>query len=387
MLIEIKGVQFVNKGAALMLEAIRDRLRRELPHAEIALIPGANAPFASIAKIGAWHRFSAPGAPLDLDALSYRLPQRARGLMRRYGIVTEADVDAVLDASGFAYGAVWGDASLAATARELTRLARRGKPYVFLPQAFGPFNDSPATQEFGRTLGAAALVCAREHRSRDHVASIAPALGERLAVVPDITIGLAGSSDAAARHGVDRGTALIVPNVHMQDERNPDAAWRQGYVPLLTALGRHLVDRGFTVRVVNHEGGADAALCAALADAMGRSPVLSEADPLALKGVLGGAGLVVSSRYHGCVNALSQAVSCLGTAWSHKYAALFDDFGAGGQLLTSCDVAAALRSLDELLDSRDAVTARLSAARPALVARVDAMWTRVFDVLRAAPAR
>jgi colanic acid/amylovoran biosynthesis protein len=114
---------------------------------------------------------------------------------------------------------------------------------------------------------------------------------------------------------------------------------------------------------------------------------LSEADPLALKGVLGGAGLVVSSRYHGCVNALSQAVPCLGTAWSHKYAALFDDFGAGGQLLTSCDVAAALRSLDHLLDSRDEVTARLSAARPALVARVDAMWTRVFDVLRAAPAR
>ncbi len=387
MLIEIKGVQFVNKGAALMLEAIRDRLRRELPDAEIALVPGANAPFSSIAKIGAWHRFSAPGAPLDLDALSYRLPQRARGLMRRYGIVTEADVDAVLDASGFAYGAVWGDASLAAAARELTRLAQRGRPYVFLPQAFGPFNDSSATREFGRALGAAALVCAREPRSRDHLASIAPALGDRLTIVPDLTIGLAGASEAATRHGVDRGTALIVPNVHMQDERNPDAAWHQGYTPLLTALGRHLAVRGFSVRVVNHEGGADAALCAALAGAMDCGPVLSEADPLALKGMLGGAGLVVSSRYHGCLNALSQSVPCLGTAWSHKYAALFDDFGAGGQLLTSCDVTQAVRTLDEMLDSRDAVTARLSAAQPALVARVDAMWARVFDVLRAAPAR
>ena len=387
MLIEIKGVQFVNKGAALMLEAIRDRLQRSLPQAEIALIPGVNAPFASIGKIGAWHRFSAPGAPLDLDSLSYRLPQRARGLLRRYGIVTEADVDAVLDASGFAYGATWGDVPLAATALEITRLARHGKPYVFLPQAFGPFDGSSATREFGRALGAAALVCARDPRSRDHVTSIAPTLRDRLAVVPDITIALAGSSDAASRHGVDRGTALIVPNVHMQDERNPDAAWRQGYRPLLTALGRRLAERGFTVRVVNHEGAADAALCEALAEATGRGAVLSEADPLALKGVLGGAGLVVSSRYHGCVNALSQGVPCLGTAWSHKYAALFEDFGAGGQLLTSCDAAAAVRSLDELLDDRAAVTARLSAARPALVARIDAMWTRVFDVLRSAPAR
>jgi colanic acid/amylovoran biosynthesis protein len=381
-LIEIKGVQFVNKGAALMLEAIRDRLRRALPEAEIALTPGVNAPFQSIAKFGAWHRFSAPGAPLDLDALSYRLPQRARGLMRRYGIVTESDVDAVLDASGFAYGVAWGHAALAGTARELTRLARHGKPYVFLPQAFGPFDDSAATRRFARALDSAALVCVRDARSREHLASIAPTLGERLAVVPDVTIGFAGSSESAARHGVDARTALIVPNVHMQDERNPDAAWRRGYLPLLTALARHLAGRGFAVRIVNHAGTADAALCAALAEATGSCPVISEPDPLALKGVLGGAGLVVSSRYHGCVNALSQAVPCLGTAWSHKYAALFDDFGAGGQLLASCDVAAGLRALDDVLDSRDAVAARLSAARPALVARVDAMWTRVFDALR-----
>jgi colanic acid/amylovoran biosynthesis protein len=138
---------------------------------------------------------------------------------------------------------------------------------------------------------------------------------------------------------------------------------------------------------VNHEGAADAALCATLAGATGSGPVLSETDPLALKGVLGGAGLVVSSRYHGCVNALSQAVPCLGTAWSHKYAALFDDFGADGHILTSCDVAASVRLLDEMLDSRAAVTARLTAARPALVARVEAMWDRVFGVLRPAAVR
>ena len=77
MLIEIKGVQFVNKGAALMLQAIQDRLRRELPAAEIALTPGPNAPFRSIAATGAWQRLRMPGAPIDLDSLSYRLPQRA----------------------------------------------------------------------------------------------------------------------------------------------------------------------------------------------------------------------------------------------------------------------------------------------------------------------
>ena len=142
MLIEIKGVQFVNKGAGLMLRAVVDRLRAMVPGVEFALTPGPNAPFHRIAALGAWQRLRLPGAPFDADALSYRLPQRLRRVLRRYGTVTEADVDAVLDASGYAYGDAWGDAPLESAAREIERLADHGKPYVFLPQAFGPFADT-----------------------------------------------------------------------------------------------------------------------------------------------------------------------------------------------------------------------------------------------------
>jgi polysaccharide pyruvyl transferase WcaK-like protein len=380
-LIEIKGVQFVNKGAALMLQAIVDRLRQRLPGVEFALAPGANASFRDIAAAGAWQRLRVPGAPLDVDSLSYRLPARIRVAGRRYGIVTEADVDAVLDASGFAYGSTWGDVPLTSTAREIERLSAHRKPYLFLPQAFGPFESSGAARQFGRALGSAALVCAREPESRQHVESIAGPLGDRLAVFPDFTIGLTGLPEAAARHGVDRKTALLIPNVHMQDARNPDVDWRSAYVPLMASLGKQLAERGYAVRVLNHEGAADGSLCESLRQATTSAAVITEVDPRALKGVIGGAGFVVSSRYHGCVNALSQAVPCLGTAWSHKYAALFDDFGMRDCLLSSSDADAACRVLDAALDSRDALAARLAAARPALEARIDAMWQRVFAAL------
>lgn len=385
MLIEIKGVQFVNKGAALMLQAIQDRLQRDLPDAEIALTPGLNAPFRSVAAAGAWQRLRMPGAPIDLDSLSYRLPQRALELGRRYGVVTECDVDAVLDASGFAYGATWGDAPLVSTAREIERLARHGKPYVFLPQAFGPFPANPAAREFGRALRSAALVCAREPESCAHVAGIAGDLGDRLTVFPDFTIGLPGSPSAAARWSVDRNTALLIPNVHMRTDRNPDATWRSGYVPLLCSLARQLAGLGFVPRILNHEGQADAALCESLREAAGSTAVITEADPRVLKGVIGTAGIVVCSRYHGCVSALAQGVPCLGTSWSHKYAALFGEFGVAEYLLDTCDEAAATAALRRLAADRDRVSEVLFSRRSALETRVDAMWRRVLPLISANP--
>jgi colanic acid/amylovoran biosynthesis protein len=152
MLIEIKGVQFVNKGAGLMLQAIQDRLQRRLPEAEVALTPGVNASFHSVALAGAWQRLRMPGAPFDVDALSYRLPARARTLGRRYGIVTESDVDAVLDASGFAYGSAWGDTALTDAAREIERLARSERHDAHVDAGLG-LEDRQDVAEQARLLG------------------------------------------------------------------------------------------------------------------------------------------------------------------------------------------------------------------------------------------
>lgn len=389
MLIEVKGVQFVNKGAGLMLRAVVDRLRAAHPDVEFALTPGPNAPYRDIAAAGAWQRLRVPGAPFDADAASYHLPRRVRELARRYGAVTERDVTAVLDASGFTYGAAWGDASLDPTAGEIERLARHDKPYLFLPQTFGPFDATAAARRFGRSLQHAALVAARDTVSRDHVANLAGPLGDRLEVYPDFTLTLPGDPTAATRWGIDRGTALLIPNAEMQGARNPDLAWRNGYLPLLRRLAVRLSELGFVPRVLNHEGAADAALCEALRDVTGGAEVITATDPLALKGIIGAAGIVACSRYHGCASALAQGVPCLGTAWSHKYGALFADFGVGDCLVERCVESAALARLDRLVADRAGVQARLAAARPLLDARIDSLWQRVLAALApvASPAR
>jgi colanic acid/amylovoran biosynthesis protein len=173
----------------------------------------------------------------------------------------------------------------------------------------------------------------------------------------------------------------------MRGERNSDASWHSGYLPLLCSLARQLADLGFVPRILNHEGPADAELCESLRAATGAAQVITESDPRALKGIIGAAGLVVCSRYHGCVSALAQGVPCLGTSWSHKYAALFDDFSVAEYLLGTCDETAAATALQRLVSDRDGVSKLLSSRRAALETRVEAMWSRVLAIVGANPAR
>jgi colanic acid/amylovoran biosynthesis protein len=168
----------------------------------------------------------------------------------------------------------------------------------------------------------------------------------------------------------------------MESTLNPDSAWRAGYLPLMTSLARRLSERGFNPLILNHAGREDDAVCDALRRAIGAPAVIDEGDPLAVKGIIGAAAITVCSRYHGCTSAMSEGVLCVGTAWSHKYAALFDDFGMGPYLLTRCDEASGLQILEQLLSVPDVARSRLNMCRRVLEEQVDAMWQDVLTALR-----
>jgi hypothetical protein len=374
-LVELRPGPLSNKGGELMLVAMVRELGSDFRLAAEPWI-GSYERRASLGlyqKVGFRRRFDSAARLASL------LPRRLRD---GFGLVTESDVSAVLDASGFAYGDQHGPDRARRMAGRAARLKKQGKKVVLMPQALGPFEDQRVATQARRLFGLADLVYARDEESEGHARRL---LGDapNLRRAPDFTIPLAGelppSFDAGGRY------ACLVPNWRMQ--QSTAAAIGASYVPFLDACVRLLEARGLRVLVVIHEAAGDREVAHQLASAVGHElHIVDEPDPLKLKGILGHSWLVVGSRFHALVGALSSAVPAIGTGWSHKYEALFADFGCPELLLSPDTTTADLeQTIDGVLDpqTRQSLSARLAEHATRLGAQVNEMWRDVRGVLAA----
>ena len=325
MIIEIKGVQFVNKGAELMLYAVIQQVNKRWPTAKIVLAPNKNSPYLSRAKLGTYQKLSLRKKGINLESFTYLIPSKLRaGVIRHFGIVTEADVDVVLDASGFAYGDQWDSGSIRSLCQELERMTRHNKKYIFLPQALGPFSRTQDIKVLKKTLPKASLVCAREETSMKNTQEVIGG-SDNLFQYPDFTNLVDGIIPEYYRNGSQK--VLIIPNSNMMSSRNNKTDWMANYVRVLSDCVSIVKEQGLTPVLLNHEGAGDRDICQKVIDLCGSEiELIEEENPLKVKGIIGSSYAVICSRFHGCVSALSQGVPCIGTSWSHKYERLFEEY-------------------------------------------------------------
>jgi len=379
MLIEIKGVQFVNKGAELMLHAVMQQIRLLWPNADIVLAPNANSPYKARALLGAYQKLPLQKGRLQWHGVGYALSPRIRGwLKNRMGLVTEADIDLVLDASGFAYGDQWPASSITLLCDEIKRYAKAGKKYVLLPQAFGPFSRKTDLKQLATALPLATLVCARDEQSYQHLAKLMPD-SAKLVCFPDFTNLVTPIVPEYFQEGEQK--VLFIPNSNMLSNRNNHSDWQAHYIPVLVRLVSVVRTFGLTPVLLNHEGAEDARLCQQIAAlAGGDMTIITEPDPLKVKGIIGASKAVVCSRFHGCVSALAQGIPCLGTSWSHKYEQLFHDYRCSEALLTPLLSAAELEqrftyALSSVLNHE------YQAQRDSLILQSQQLWQQVAAIV------
>lgn len=327
MIVEVRPGAFSNKGGELMMRAIAAELARD---ASLAVEPWV-APFPERARLGLLQKLRVRRLGPAADVPAIAIPRRIRGM---FGIVAEGEISAVLDATGFRYtdSEPRGLASSRELAANSRRWHRRGIRVVLLPQAFGPFEDRRVRKSFEDALAHVDAVYARDRVSFEHLAG----LRVRAGIVrrgPDVSVGLDGVIPPNLQDLVGPGPyACIVPNVRMVELTSRDLG--TAYAGFLERTVAAVAEIGLSPILVVHETARDLDIARALADAsQGGLRVVIEDDPLRLKGVLGSAAIVIGSRYHALVSALSQGVPALGTGWSHKYAGLFEDFGCPENLV------------------------------------------------------
>lgn len=343
MKIEIKGVQFVNKGAELMLHAVIQQLKKRNPNTKIVLAPNKTSPYEQRARLGALQKISLRKLTLDLNGLTYFIPKRIRQyLQTNWGLITEADIDCVLDASGFAYGDQFKEIVVAQMCSEVNRANRKQKPYIFLPQAFGPFSRSNDRKKLREALPNAALICAREESSFAHIEELT-GKSPQLVQYPDFTNLVEGFCPDYFDNGTN--CVVFIPNSNMLSSRNSNSDWITQYLRVFSALIEMVYNEGFEPVLLNHEGEADEKICLDLTQQFPNIKTLHETDPLAVKGIIGASKAVVCSRFHGCVSALTQSIPSLATSWSHKYERLYQEYDQSDSLISSTASEADLQQL------------------------------------------
>jgi polysaccharide pyruvyl transferase WcaK-like protein len=381
MIIELRGVEFHNKGAELMLLAILEMVRSRFPAAVFVMEVGKLSPLSKQRKVGIYakleyHRFIS--RRMSLSDFGFLLP---RFFISKAGVITEKEVEVILDGSGFAYGDYWGyRKAQMRLSNSIGRWKKAGKKVVLLPQAFGKFEEPKLQEEMRRIISNADLIFARDKSSHSYLSQVLESKNTFLR--PDFTNLITGTLPASFNPQI--AEIAIISNNKLVE--SGVFASKEAYVEFLNNVVEIVIEKGKKPFFLIHEGYKDLDLAVQVNAVFSKNiPVLVEDDPLAVKGIIGASQGVITSRFHGLVSALTQCIPCLCVGWSHKYLELMGDYEFSEGLLADTDLERG--SLEKKIamivdeDSVEEIKGKLKVNSGIQKEHTSKMWEQVFELI------
>lgn len=195
-------------------------------------------------------------------------------------------------------------------------------PTILGPQTIGPFDNRLARALASRSLRRMSLVLSRDRASEEYSASMGRPVDLS---ATDVVFALEVPKTAKTRDVVLNVSGLLWnENSHVDSE-----SYRNSIHGLIAALG----NRGHSITLMPHvldnpRPDNDVPVATSLAQRYGSDVELAVPTSLSeARSVVSSARLVIGSRMHACLNAISTGTPAIPWAYSRKFAPLLEDVG------------------------------------------------------------
>jgi colanic acid/amylovoran biosynthesis protein len=381
MIFEVRHVGFKNKGSTLMLQAILQQIWK-WNDSHIVCADLKTGSFSKRSELGMHNLLYAeykkfPQFGKYFPQLSSMIPGDIR---RKLRCILTSEVETIFDASGFSYGDQWGNTFIDDLRKYTKKCRLEGKKTIFLPQAFGPFEDPENYQNMKKVIEYSDLIYARDNKSFSYLQDLVGG-SSKIKISPDFT-NLVDAIPTAVKSPNFKKNVCIVPNARMIDKT--EASTKESYLKFLQSSCEYLSRKDYEIKIIIHETGDLLLGNELISNLEFSAKIIQENDPRIIKGVIGRSSLLIGSRYHALVSSLSQGIPTIGTSWSHKYEALFDDYNCKEYLVPDINKRLDIETLfDPLIEepSRSAFIERLLESSDHQKNLSNKMWIEINDFL------
>ena len=405
----IRAGGFSNKGAEAMMLTVKRELSRRIPGINFILrLPPQQAKMASSSGFVPvsieTNRFK-KGFSLIFQALLRSEVRKAltKNVLGALELIDVKNMHGIIDISGFGYSDVWGVEPTERSLVWVKHCRKKGIPYVYMPQAWGPFNHPPVAQNVNEMCRHSSLVYARDEESLSHISDLSEESKNKVRMAPDIAFKFRGADTEMGMSvlkelGIEKGSYPLVgltPNLRVY-ERMEGEGTNSSYVQLLTKIARFCIKKwNAAILLIPHEIALgqssrkdDRFLCdlihKGIADQGKVGNMNKDLTADTIKSVIGNLDLVIGSRFHSLVFALASMVPVVALGWTHKYGELVRNVGLDDFFLDlkSLDEGKVLGLVEKAWATRERSKEILSESIPRIGGKVDAVFDEVAEVLR-----
>lgn len=393
----IVGASFAgNKGAEAMLQSTIAEIRKRRPKAIIHVLSYFPAEDKRLQLPENVYIHSATPAALVLKWLPLGIAARCFPRLKnpkfnngRAGILNLLCVEALFDIFGVSFM----DSRLKFipfNLLSLTPFIWNHVPVFKISQALGPFRKRVNRMSAYWLLEQLDFTAARGRKTRGMLESIG--LGEKTGKVilaADVAFLLPNEeSTQATKHPTSKSVA-IVPSRVIADKL-------PGYTEKLTGIAKSLHAAGWGVQVIVHSWrekdgqtrNNDTPIARQIVQRLEDEQVPAELigyglDSHLIRSAIGRNTVVLTSRFHGMIAALSESRPVVVVGWSHKYSEVLNDFGLEDHCIRyeSFNLEHTIEKIEYCREHADRLTKQISERLPAVRESAERQFTEAFTRL------